>query len=204
VAEQAGRTNEGRQILIGNLVAVIALVVLQLAIRGAGEDTIRSVVRITAQLAVLYFCAAFGASSLRVYWRSNATAWMLRYRRHLGLSFALFHLTHLAALVVLGLTFPAPFVDDLNLVTLVGGGLAYFFLVLQAVTSNDASVRKLGRRRWTLLHTVGSYYIWIIFAQSYVPRALEDPLYVPFAALVLATLAIRMARKFRTRTSSPA
>ena len=106
---------------------------------------------------------------------------------------------HLLALIVLGLAFPTPFVDDLNAVTLVGGGLAYAFVLAMAATSNDASVRRLGARRWRALHAVGGWYVWLIFTQSYAPRAAADPAYAPFAALLVGVAGLRLARWQRVR-----
>lgn len=179
-----------------------ALALLALAaglLHGFSEESVRVVVRWTAKIAVVLFAAAFSASSLRVLWRSETTRFLMVNRRRLGLGFALAHGVHLLALIVLGLAFPTPFVDDLNAVTLVGGGLAYAFVLAMAATSNDASVRRLGARRWRALHTVGGWYVWLIFTQSYAPRAAANPAYVPFAALLVGVAGLRIARWQRVR-----
>jgi len=174
---------------------VALLLVVAFLIAGWSEEAVRFVVRWTAKIGVVLFAAAFSASSLRELWRVDATRWLRANRRGLGLSFALVHTTHLAALIALGVNFPDPFVGGLDPVTLVGGGLAYAFMFAMAATSNDASVRRLGLKRWRRLHTVGGWYIWFIFAQSYVPRAvLEDPELLPLAALTLAVPALRLVR----------
>jgi DMSO/TMAO reductase YedYZ heme-binding membrane subunit len=190
---------KGRAIIVwvaAGLGIMLALGFLRL---GWSEEGVRSAVRSTAQVAVVCFVLAFSASSLRVLLRSPSSAWMLANRRHLGLSFAFAHTVHLLALIALALFFPEPFMSELNAVTLVGGGLAYVFLFALAITSNDASVARLGRRRWRLLHLVGSYYIWLIFFQSYAPRALAEPFYVPFGLLLLAAPSLRIARWARDR-----
>jgi len=193
------------------LTAVALVVLLAAAGVAAGwsEESVRIVIRWTAKIAVVLFAAAFSASSLRSFWRSDATRFLLIDRRRLGLSFALAHSVHLIALIVLGVAFPSPFLDDLSLVTVLGGGLAYVFMFAMAATSNDASVRKLGPVGWRRLHTIGSWYIWAIFTQSYVPRALVDPTAIPFAALLFGVLGLRVARRVRARravdaTGSPA
>jgi sulfoxide reductase heme-binding subunit YedZ len=183
--------------------AAAALAVAGAALaHGWSEEGVRTVVRASARLSVTCFCLAFGASALRALWPSPAADWMLRNRRQLGLSFAGFHFLHLGALVALALSFPSPFLENLQPATLAGGGLAYLFIAVQAATSNDASVRWLGRRRWTLLHTVGSYIIWLIFAQSYVPRAIASPAYLPFGVLVLGVVALRAARAVKLRAAA--
>jgi sulfoxide reductase heme-binding subunit YedZ len=183
----------------------LALAVLLVAAgwqAGWSEESVRIVVRWTAKIAVVLFAAAFSASSLRVFWRTGTTRFLLKNRRRLGLAFALSHSVHLIALLMLGIAFPSPFVDDLSLITLVGGGLAYVFMFAMAATSNDASVKKLGIARWRTLHTIGGWYIWLIFTQSYTPRALVDPAAVPFAALLFGVLGVRLARRLRVRRAA--
>ena len=161
-------------------------------------------VRETAKGAMLVFVAAFSASSLQALWPSPTSRWMLKNRRGLGLSFAMTHLVHLASLGTLAMWFPDPFVADLDVVTLVGGGLAYAFLVAMASTSWDGAIRAMGARRWRLLHTVGGYYIWFIFFQSYLGRALEHPIYAPLTGVLVACLGLRLARRLTLRRRSQA
>jgi sulfoxide reductase heme-binding subunit YedZ len=164
---------------------------------GLDEEAVRSVVRATARIGVLLFSLTFACSSLHLLFRSKATKWLLRNRRSLGLSFALTHTSHLLALGLLALAYPEPFLPELTLPTLVGGGLAYAFLLAMALTSTDAAVARLGARRWRLLHTLGSYYLWIIFALSYFPRAFESAGYIPAAALLAIALGLRAVRRAR-------
>ena len=197
---QTPMTRERRVPVLSLTASALAVLLAAVALGpGASEDGIRSVVRWTAKIAVVLFCAAFAASSLRVFFRSEWTRQLMRHRRQLGVSFALAHTLHLAALVALGIAFPSPFLDELNAVTIVGGGLAYVFMFAMAATSNDGAVRRLGLPRWRLLHTIGGWYIWIIFTQSYLPRALQDPLYAPFGVLLLGVLGLRIARRVRER-----
>jgi len=51
--------------------------------------------RATARTSVVFFTAAFAASALRRRWPNGATAWMLRNRRQLGVSYAASHFIHL-------------------------------------------------------------------------------------------------------------
>lgn len=169
-----------------------ALFLAELALFGTGEDGIRAVVRLSAQTSVVLFCAAFGASALRQTLRAPISTWLVRERRYVGLSFAYSHACHLLALLALGQV-SQEFVDSLNAVTLGGGGMAYVFLTLMAATSNDRAVKALGVRNWGRLHTVGGYYIWIIFFQSYAPRAINvSPVYLLPTLLLLATLVLRI------------
>lgn len=187
------------------LTGVLAAALLAtLAAAGGGEDGARAVLRVSARTSVSLFVLAFAASSLHWWLRRDWTRWLLRNRRYVGVSFAVSHLYHLITLGVIALAFPHPFLDRLGLVTLIGGGLAYLFIAAMAATSFDRAVRWLGARRWKLLHTVGGYYVWIIFAQSYLPRAARDAWLAPFFAALVAALVLRLIRAWRTRRHSAA
>jgi hypothetical protein len=178
-------------------IALVALAVLQVACFGTGEEGIRVIVRSSARTSVLLFALAITASSFRSLWRTQITTWLLANRRYVGVSFAVSHAIHLLALAALARTTPE-FSGTLDATTLVGGGLAYAFIFAMAFTSSDAAVRVLGRRRWHLLHKVGGWYIWILFAQSTLSRALEDAAYAPVALMVLAIPVIRLTAHTRS------
>ncbi len=193
---------KGPRVAVVTSLALAALAGLQLAVWGAGEEGIRVLVRSSARSSVLLFALAFTASSLRTFWQNGATKWLLANRRYLGISYAVSHAIHLLALVAL-YDASSEFATALSPITVVGGGIAYAFTAAMALTSSDAAVAALGRRRWSLLHTVGGWYIWIIFAQSYLPRAFLYPAYLPAALVVLAVPALRFARRLRRGVSRP-
>jgi sulfoxide reductase heme-binding subunit YedZ len=193
------RAPQGLTIVAQAFAVMAALVSLIAATDGGSEVGVRQVVRSTAQFGVVLFAFAFSASSLRTFWRTPFSAWLLKNRRYVGLSFAAFHSLHLLALATLGVAFPDPFVADLNAITLIGGGVAYGLLFAMVATSNDASVRALGRKRWSQLHRVGSWALWIIFAQSYFGRVPQDLFYLWPSAVLIAALSLRMARTIKQR-----
>lgn len=182
---------------IGSTAAVLLLLLLAaVSEHGIGEEALRSTLRGTARIAVVLFSLTFATSSLHRLLRSKPTKWLLANRRYLGLSFALAHTIHLLSLMALAICFPDPFLDDLDSPTLIGGGLAYAFLFAMVATSSDAAFKKLGACRWRGLHTFGSYYIWSIFAVSYIPLAAESAGAVPYAAMLAIALLLRMGRLF--------
>ena len=186
--------------------ALAAMSVAVLAGAGTGEDGVRMLIRATARTSLAFFSLAFSASSLRRLAQTPATAWLLRNRRYLGLSFAASHAIHLVGILDLAARWPENFART-PATTIVGGGIGYLFVAAMAATSNDRAVAALGRRRWRLLHLTGSWLLWGIFASSYVPRALRAPGYLPLAALALAAVGVRAAARLRqgsaTRRRSP-
>jgi len=174
-------------------------------LHGTGEEGVRAAVRATARSSVVLFLLVFTASSLRRLRPVPATAWLLRNRRYVGVWFAVSHALHLGTIVVLARWWPHPFFDrEGNLLTLVGGGLAFVFIAILAATSSDRAVRALGGRRWRRLHTVGIYYVWVIFTQAYLVRALRAPGAALLAGALLLGLAVRLAGKRRATHATPA
>jgi hypothetical protein len=199
----------------GRLVAaftllLVAMSALVLELAGTGEAGMRMWIRATARTSLVLFGAAFTASSLRSLWRTPATAWLLRNRRYLGLSFAISHALHLLAII--GLSRVQGDAFEIDAVTLIFGGGAYVMIGLMAATSSDRAYTWLGRRRWHLLHKVGVYWIWIIFANSYTARAVvavangkESLAYLPVALFIWTLLGLRIAAWARARRArSPA
>ena len=182
---------EGPAIVGWSSLALVAMTAFLLALHGTGEEGVRVVVRATARTSLVFFAAAFAASGLRRLWRAPATAWLVRNRRYVGLSFATSHAIHLAAILTLVATVPG-FAGSVSPVTAIGGGSAYVLIALMALTSNDTAVRRVGRRRWRALHLTGMWVVFGIFVSSYLGRALHNPNYVPHAALLAAMLIVRL------------
>lgn len=184
------------------LVAVAALggavvAALGMALQGGWTaDGAAAAARLTARFSFVWFVAAFSASALNKLWPGGWRSVLLRRRRAIGLSFAAAHMVHLAALLTAILIFDRPS----SIVTAVGGGLTYVFIVLMALTSNDQSVRTLGPRNWKLLHTVGAYAIAGVFFVSYLGRLDGKPwLAIPALTLLGLAMLLRVSAAFRAR-----
>jgi DMSO/TMAO reductase YedYZ heme-binding membrane subunit len=72
------------------------------------------------------------------------------------------------------------------------GTIGYLFILAMTVTSFDRTAAWLGRRAWNVLHTVGAFYIWVIFLVSFLSRALRMPGYWLPAALVVFAMVLRV------------
>ncbi len=179
---------------------IMAAMLLALLVwHGASEEGVRAMARSSARHSVILFLLAFSASSMHWFIRRGWTAWLLRNRRYVGVSFAVSHFYHLLALVALAVWFPHPFLDRLNGAAVIGGGLAYAFIAAMTATSSDRARRWLGLGRWKLLHTVGSYYLWFVFAQSYFPRASQQVFYAAVLVALVVVVFLRMLLAFQRR-----
>lgn len=184
--------------------AIFASVAVAIAITPDAGDAAARTVRLTARTSVALFLAAFTASALFRLWPNAWTRWQRGNRRYLGVSFAVSHGVHLAAILWLQQVRPVEFAQEVSTITWIGGGLAYLFIAAMTATSFDRTAQMIGPNAWKILHTVGAYYIWLIFANSYIGRALAMPEYIPAAALVVLALGLRIAaRVTRPRAAQP-
>lgn len=172
--------------------AVAAMAVAILLVGGYDERGLHLVIRSTAQTSFVLFLSAFAATSLVKLWPSRFSKWLRRNRRYVGVSFAASHLLHAAAIIALASLTGGASLRETSAGELAGGGMAYAFILVMAATSSDKAVSWMGPRRWSLLHTIGMYYIWMIFMFSYGARATVSIYYAPLALLLLAAMGMRL------------
>ncbi|MCA0417764.1 MAG: ferric reductase-like transmembrane domain-containing protein [Proteobacteria bacterium] len=154
---------------------------------------LRMIIRWTARLSLLLFLTAFTASALARLVPAPWTTALLARRRQLGLSFALSHFVHLAAILLFAATDPALFRSLTNTATIASGSLAYLFIAALALTSFDAAPKRMGWRAWQTLHRIGIWYIFVSFVVAFGKRAVLDATYWPAMALLAVSLAIRIS-----------
>ena len=187
-------------------IALILVVSIEAMTTSTPVDGVRGIIRATARSSFALFSLAFTASAAFHFWRNAWTRWQLRNRRYLGVSFALSHGVHLLAILALARISPAELAAHATAVTWIFGGLAYVFIALMTITSFDSTAPLISRRAWSILHTFGAYYIWLIFASSYFSRAAVIPAYIPVATVVVFILGLRLAArvsKSRARHAMP-
>lgn len=173
-------------LVIGVLIATILLT------QGVSESGLHLVIRSTAQTSLVLFTAAFVASSLFSLWPIGATRWLRSNRRYIGVSFAVSHLFHAAAIVALAAVTSGKSLEEVDKVTFTGGLLTYVFIIAMAATSFDRAARWLGPRRWKALHKTGMYMLWVNFMVAYGGRAFVSIPYAPLALLMVAAITLRV------------
>ena len=185
--------------IVTGWLALVDLVIVGAAAAtfGLTEEGVRILVRLTARISFVLFSAAFVASSLRALWPNSFTTWLLRNRRYVGVGFAFAHFVHLGALALLNRLYPARWEELVGLPLIVVGSIGYVFIALMTATSFDRTTRWLGAKRWKTLHLTGGYVIWLVFALTYIPRAVRSVVFVPAAVLLVAVLGVRLWKAFR-------
>jgi DMSO/TMAO reductase YedYZ heme-binding membrane subunit len=77
------------------------------------------------------------------------------------------------------------------------GGAGYALLFAMLVTS--WSFHDTDGRRWRRLHAYAPHYLWFVMLATYVSRVSERGTgWLPFVALTLAALVVRIAWRWRT------
>ena len=152
--------------------------------------------RYSAHLAFLFLLVAFLTSTARRRWRHPVTRVLMDYRRQLGLGFATAHAFHLAALTLLLLNLEGFSVTA----SLAVAAFGYAVTTALAVTSNNWSVRRLGVKRWRLLHTTGinilMLYFFVAFSAALIQKG--GTVYAVYVlAIIGAVVAKASARKTR-------
>jgi methionine sulfoxide reductase heme-binding subunit len=178
------------------LILGLAAVWLGIAVGTNPAEQANLAARWTARAAFPFFLLVFVASSLLRLWPNAFWKSVMRRRRQWGLAFALVFTIHLVALGINLIVFNV----YRPLFVLMGGGLSYGLFYLMALTSNDWSMRRLGKT-WKLLHTIGIYYGWIIFTRSYGSSLFSSEpdkfiTAVIFVPLLLGAMTLRLYVRF--------
>jgi sulfoxide reductase heme-binding subunit YedZ len=151
---------------------------------------------------LVFLCITLGVTPARKLLNQN---WLIRFRRMLGL-FAFFYGTlHLITYGWLdtGWDFQAIVKDVYQRPFITVGFAAFVLMIPLAITSTAGMVRRLGGRRWQLLHrliyfsAIGGviHYYWLVKSDVTVP--------VRFAVVVGALLAYRLVVYVLQKRSNP-
>ena len=165
-----------------------------------GADPMRTLEQTLGLWALRFLVATLAITPLRQLVGLN----LLRYRRAIGLLAFYYALLHLTTYLVLdqGLDFAAIWADIVKRPYITIGMATFVILVPLAVTSNNASIRRLGGQAWARLHrlvylaAIGAALHFILVVKSWPPEPLI------YAAIVAVLLGYRAVRPL-LRTPSP-
>jgi len=125
-----------------------------------GANPLEFVTRTTGMLALVFLMISLAVTPLR---RTTGLNWLIRFRRLLGLFAFFYGSLHLMTYVAFDRYFHLATVPaDVIKRPFIALGMAAFLLMLPlAITSTDQMVKRLGGKRWALLHRV--VYLAAIF-----------------------------------------
>lgn len=164
-----------------------------------GANPIEKITHFSGDWTLILLLISLSATPLRMLF---GWFWPLRIRRMLGLSAYFYACLHFATYLVLDQFFDWPaIIEDVVKRPYISVGFTVFLLLTPlALTSSDASIRRLGGKRWRGLHrlvylcAVGGviHYLWLV------KQDLASPLI--FAAILALLLAIRLWQRLISST----
>lgn len=167
-----------------------ALLVLRIFTGDLGVDPVKAIEHSLGLTALQLIVAGLCVTPLRRFAGLN----LIRFRRQIGVLAFVYAGLHLMVWVTLDLQFRWAEIgaDLVKRPYIVIGMIAFLMLLPLALTSNNAAVRKLGARRWQLLHMLtypaallaALHFVWLVKAWP-----LEPLLYM---AAVVSLLGLRL------------
>jgi len=195
------------------LLAGLTSLAMLLAMAGSDmsrPESVSSMIQFSVRLAVPWLYLVFAASALRKLFPGQATAWLMRNRRHLGLVFAAAMAWQGFFIVWLVTRHTAYYVEEVYFLRdAIEGVVGYLFLAAMTVTSFRPGRAMLSAAQWRGLHLVGIYYLWAYAFAVYwwnlfyyrTPVALDYVLY--WAGFLAWALRVAAWAKTRRRGLAP-
>jgi sulfoxide reductase heme-binding subunit YedZ len=160
-----------------------------------GANPLEFVTRTTGMLTLVFLLIALAVTPLR---RTTGLNWLVKFRRMLGLFTFFYGSLHLLTYVAFDRFFHLTTVPaDVVQRPFIAVGMTAFFLMLPlAVTSTDEMVKRLGGKRWALLHRV-VYLAGVLGVLHYYMLVKSDVrLPLTFAFLLMVLLGFRVFAKY--------
>lgn len=203
----AQRINMALRPVPGWVIYPLALVPLMLLVwqtfSGAlGVDPVKAIEHRLGEVALQLLVAGLAITPLR--WATGVS--LIRYRRAVGLMAFLYVVLHLATWLLLDiqLRWAEIGADLLKRPYIMLGMLGFAVMIPLALTSNNASIRRLGPAGWTRLHKL-TYVAALAGALHFLLLVkawpLEPMLYLGGVVALLAIRAIRNGRRTVARTA---
>ena len=169
---------------------------------GLGANPIEYITRSTGWWTLSFLLITLSVTHLR---RWTGWNWLIKLRRTLGLHAFFYGLLHFTTYVWLDQLFSWMDIakDVVKRPFITVGFSAFVLLIPLAITSTNAMVRRLGWRRWQMLHrlvyviaTLGAVHFWWL-----VKKDIREPLV--FAAILASLLLARAWFAMRKSVSAP-
>jgi len=192
-------TRFAKLILFVNSLVPLVLLLWDVWRKNVGANPLEFVTHTTGMLTLVFLFLTLAVSPLR---RILALNWLIKFRRMLGLFAFFYGCLHLLTYVAFDRYFRLTTIPgDIATRRFIAVGMAAFFLMLPlAITSTDAMIKRLGGKRWALLHRViyGAGILGVLHYFMLVKSDWRVPM--TFAFLLAVLLGFRaFARYYQTR-----
>ena len=184
-------------VFAGGLIPLVVLL-WKVAHRTLGADAVAIGLNQLGYLALVFLVSALACTPVKLV---TGWTWPIRIRRMLGLFAAFYATLHFTTYVAIDQQFDWHILlaDITKRNFIIVGFLAYLLLLPLAATSTDASVRRLGFKRWKALHRL-AYVAGVLAVTHFIWRVKIDVTEPAIWAAILALgFAIRIVDVVRTR-----
>jgi methionine sulfoxide reductase heme-binding subunit len=188
-------TRFAKLVLFVNGLVPLALMLWDLYRKRVGANPLEFVTRTTGMLTLVFLVISLAVTPLR---RTTGWNWLVRFRRMLGLFAFFYGSLHLLTYVAFDrffhlTTIPA---DILKRPFIAVGMTAFLLMLPLAITSTDKMVKRLGGKRWALLHRI-VYFSGVLGVLHYYMLVKSDVrLPVTFAFVLTLLLGFRILAKY--------
>jgi methionine sulfoxide reductase heme-binding subunit len=184
-------------VFAGGLVPLVVLL-WKVAHRTLGADAVAIGLNQLGYLALVFLMSALACTPVKLV---TGWTWPIRIRRMLGLFAAFYATLHFTTYVAIDQQFDwhVLLADITKRNFIIVGFLAYLLLLPLAATSTDASVRRLGFKRWKAVHRL-AYVAGVLAVIHFIWRVKIDVTEPVVWAVILGVgFAIRIVDELRTR-----
>lgn len=170
-----------------------------------GANPIEFITRNTGDWTLYFLCLTLSVTPLR---RLTKWNWLIRFRRMLGLFVFFYAVLHFTTFLWFDHFFDVSDMlkDVVKRPFIMVGFLAFLLLIPLAVTSTNGMVRRLGGKRWQLLHRLiylvaplGILHFWWMKAGK---NDFAEP--ILFGGIIAVLLGLRLYWRLKQRQSKPA
>lgn len=193
-------TNDRRTLVqfVASTALVAAACVAYFAAAGLADDSIRLLLRLTARVAFVVLLLVFIARPLRDLIKTPLTLALLKNRKLLGVTFAGIHTVHMTLIFYRARQVPD---FEFSLAGNLPGMVTYVVIYLMLITSFSGPAKAIGPKAWRILHKTGLFLITAVFAQTQLPRSMDDFAEVNWGlvGLLIFALLVRATAFFGTR-----
>jgi len=155
-------------VLFINSLVPLTLMLWDLVRGQVGANPLEFVTRTTGMLTLVFLMISLAVTPLRMITGAN---WLIKFRRILGLFAFFYGFLHLMTYVAFDRFFHLTTIpgDVVKRPFITVGMAAFFLMVPLAITSTDKMVKRVGGKRWALLHRVvylaaafGVLHYWLL------------------------------------------
>ena len=195
-------TRFSKLVLFINSLVPLTLMLWDVYHKKVGANPIEFVTRTTGMLALVFLLLSLAVTPIRKITGAN---WLVKFRRMIGLFAFFYGSLHLLTYVAFDRYFNLKSIpaDVVKRPFITIGMTAFFLMIPLAITSTDKMVKRLGGKRWNLLHRLvylagvaGVFHYWLLVKS-------DTRLPLTFAFVLALLLGYRVLVRYSPPSTQP-